>query len=60
MQLLSHGAEWNMGHIFSVSHILQLVYELLGKWNDRKRGKYEKRYGKRKIFANIAEAMCDN
>ena len=23
--LLSHGAEWNMGNIFRVSHILQLI-----------------------------------
>ena len=25
MQLLSHGAEFNMGDIFQVSHILQLI-----------------------------------
>ena len=44
--VLSHGAECNMGNIFRVSHILQLI---------------EKKYEKRgKYLPILHEATCDN
>ena len=45
-QLLSHGGECNMGNIFRVSHILQLI-----------KAKYEKRG---KYLPILHEAACDN
>ena len=48
--MLSHGAESNMGNIFWVSHILQLI------WNEIT-GKYEKQG---KYLPILHEATCDN
>ena len=50
MQLLLHGAECNMGNIFRVSHILQLILQqIIAKYE--KRGKY---------MLILHEATCDN
>ena len=50
MQLLLHGAECNMGNIFRVSHILQLILQQIV-------AKYEKR-GKYMLI--LHEATCDS
>ena len=49
--LLSHGAECNMGNIFRVSHILQLISKL------EIIAKYEKR---EKDLPILLEVTCDN
>ena len=51
MSLLSHGAECNMGNIFRVSHILQLISKL------EIIAKYEKR---EKDLPILLEVTCDN
>ena len=50
MQLLLHGAECNMGNIFRVSHILQLILQqIIAKYE--KGGKY---------MLILHEATCDS
>ena len=52
MELLSHGAECNMGNIFRVSHICNLFHEA-----SEITAKYEKRG---KYLPILHEATCDN